>query len=376
MADARDFVIRSSTGAPVVGATPTVIARSIAGAVRTPPAIVEHGIGVYRFTPTDDDEAVGTVVHIDCGAGREPRRFTFACFKADNSNQFWALHVEDAAGALWTGSAPTVGGFAYTSPAGARTPPTLVAVEGAYLFVAVPTAADVAADVAIRITGPAGSSQAEWVGQTAAVVATSPDPIWPANPPQEPVPEASSATLFGREAYTRQLKALLPPGVLYNLEPDSVLSRLLEGCADELMRVNARGADLVNESDPRTATETLADWEQMLSLPDEFVTEIPGTTAQRRSAITAKYVGRGGQDLTFFTALVGACGYTLNLVEIFHSQILRAGFRVNDRCYDQTYAYTMRLTVTAGGGALAAADFERVVRSRTHAGVIVQFVYL
>lgn len=171
MADARTFYVEDSTGAPLTGgaAGMSAIARDVTGAVRTAPTVTELGEGLYQVLPTDADETAGTVVLVDTGAGNEPRRVAIECHLPDNSNQFWALVVEDTVGAVWTGAAPTVG--SYRDAAGAsRTPPTLVAVAGAYLFVAVPTAADVTADTAIRIDGPAGSAQPYWSDGTAPIV--------------------------------------------------------------------------------------------------------------------------------------------------------------------------------------------------------------
>lgn len=172
MADARDFYVELN-GAPLTGgaAGMSAIARDVAAAVRTAPTIVELGAGVYRVVPTDADETAGTAVLIDTGAGNEPRRVVFECFKPDNSNQFWALCVENLDATVWASVAPTVG--SYRSSAGARAAPTLVALAGAYLYAAVPTAADVTADTAIRVDGPAGSAQPYWTDSTLPLVASS-----------------------------------------------------------------------------------------------------------------------------------------------------------------------------------------------------------
>ncbi|MBL8909872.1 MAG: hypothetical protein JNM17_04120 [Archangium sp.] len=143
----------------------SVIARSKTGAVRTAPPLTYSGIpGVCNVTPTDDDEASGTVVVVDFGAGYEPRRVTFAVYQPSNLNQFWAFSVENPDSTTWSGAAPTVGG--YRSAAGARVAPSLVAVESTWLFVAVPTEADIAADTHIRVDGPAGSAVDYWSGST------------------------------------------------------------------------------------------------------------------------------------------------------------------------------------------------------------------
>jgi hypothetical protein len=165
MSETTDFFVTSS-GAPLTGASGsfTTFSRSTIGAVRAAASIVEVGGGLYRVVPNSGDATVGTVIHVDCGVGRLPRRFTYACFLNTNENQFWAVHLENPDGTVWTGAAPTFG--VYSSPVGARTPPTLVAVEAAYLFVAVPTSADITATVITRLNGPTGSAQPYWTSAT------------------------------------------------------------------------------------------------------------------------------------------------------------------------------------------------------------------
>lgn len=164
MADSRSVFVTDALGAPLTSGSPTfpVYADKATGAARTPPAVPVHlGAGVWGFTASDADESVGTVAVVDFGAGAEPRRVTFAIHKPDNQNQFFAWHVEDEAGAEWTGAAPTLG--LYDDSAGnARTPPAIVTVAGAWVFSLTPTAADVTARTEGFIAGPAGSSVQGW----------------------------------------------------------------------------------------------------------------------------------------------------------------------------------------------------------------------
>jgi uncharacterized protein YmfQ (DUF2313 family) len=181
----------------------------------------------------------------------------------------------------------------------------------------------------------------------------------------------------GADLYARQLKALMPRGHAFNLERDSEVSATLEALAQELGRVDARGTDLIAEADPRTASETIGDWERMLSLPDALVPEIPTDLDDRRLVCAVKYTNRGGQDYQFFSDLVESCGYGLDSIDKFAASMLRAGFRVGDRCYDVTWAFTIVLNVTAPTGtALAQDDFERVIRHAAHSHIIVAFNYL
>ncbi len=175
-------------------------------------------------------------------------------------------------------------------------------------------------------------------------------------------------------AYVSMLAQLLPRGPVWLLETGSWINRTLNAFAAELERVVARGKNLISEADPRTANETIADWERVLSLPDEQVTEIPDSLAERRIAVTQKYVSRGGQSPAFFIRLALACGYT---VTISKYEVLRVGFRVSDRVYGDAFAYSFLMTVAEPTGpVLAQADFERVIRHATHSHATVVFEYL
>jgi uncharacterized protein YmfQ (DUF2313 family) len=113
-------------------------------------------------------------------------------------------------------------------------------------------------------------------------------------------------------AYARQLKALLPPGSLWRLDPASTLSRALQAAAGELARIDERGENLLLEADPRTAEETLDDWESFLGLPEEGQTL--GTSIQQRQAdITRKFIAQGGSTPAYFIALAAALGYTATI---------------------------------------------------------------
>lgn len=186
---------------------------------------------------------------------------------------------------------------------------------------------------------------------------------------------------FGGDAgesnsYASQLLKLLPPGPLWNFESNSKLRATMLGIGDEFARVQLRGAQLIDESDPRTASETLGDWETMLSLPDGIVLEIPATFAERRVAITQKLVSRAGQNYAFFESLCSACGYPLISITRYAGSVLRCGFRVGDRVYGADYAYSMLVTVSpATAGALTHAQFEGVVRHATHSHITVMFTY-
>lgn len=90
-----------------------------------------------------------------------------------------------------------------------------------------------------------------------------------------------------------------------------------EGAA--LDAAEGRSAALIDEADPRTTVDLLADWERVAGLPDTCVIDADGdlTPAQRRAALVARLTAQGGQSPPYFVALAAALGYAVTITE-FH----------------------------------------------------------
>lgn len=116
------------------------------------------------------------------------------------------------------------------------------------------------------------------------------------------------------EEYLRHLQALLPPGPAFSRDPDAVVTGLLFAWADELARIDARGLDLIDEADVRTAVELLPDWERVLGLPDAC-TAGATTTSGRQVACWQKLAGIAGQTKAFYIALAAQLGATIEINE-------------------------------------------------------------
>lgn len=116
------------------------------------------------------------------------------------------------------------------------------------------------------------------------------------------------------EAYARQLKQLLPPGRLWRLDTGSVLSALLVAIGQTLARVEARAVDLLAEWDPRTADETLPDWERALGLPEDGQVLAPSVEG-REAAAVRKYLAQGGATAAYFIGIAQRLGFTVTIDE-------------------------------------------------------------
>lgn len=115
--------------------------------------------------------------------------------------------------------------------------------------------------------------------------------------------------------YTRQLQALLPSGIAWPRDADATLTKLLEGLAGELARADGRMLQLLEEADPRTASELFGEWEHMAGLPDACAVAFGGeqTMAQRRGALVGKLTTLGGQSAAYYVGVALAMGYVITV---------------------------------------------------------------
>lgn len=117
------------------------------------------------------------------------------------------------------------------------------------------------------------------------------------------------------EDYLSQQQALLPVGHAWSREPEGLLNRILAGLALIWTRVHGRALALVEEADPQTAREILADWEANLGLPDECTVNTATTLQERRAAVVEKYVTKGNQSVQRFYELAQDLGYDVTILE-------------------------------------------------------------
>lgn len=153
------------------------------------------------------------------------------------------------------------------------------------------------------------------------------------------------------DQYLAQLQALLPPGSAWPHDADTDLTRLLSANAIELVRVSARADQLLNEADPRTASELLSDWERVAGLPDPCVTA-DLTVDQRRASLVAKLTSLGGQSRAYFIALAESLGYANSTITEYRPMTC------NDTCNDALNSaddrFVWQINLTQQGGTFIA----------------------
>lgn len=191
-------------------------------------------------------------------------------------------------------------------------------------------------------------------------------------------PFAFSSVTAAENAYAQMLRQLMPRGAAWLLEPGSWISKTLLALAVELARVGERGEDFIEETDPRTATETLDEWETMMGLPDDAIETIPVTDAARRLAITQKIVVLPDMTPQGFIDLAAECGYTVTIYDSYSDDLFRSGRgRSGDRVYGAPWVNVFLIEVSAPAGtALSHAELEAVIRRAAPAHTYVSFEYL
>jgi uncharacterized protein YmfQ (DUF2313 family) len=179
-----------------------------------------------------------------------------------------------------------------------------------------------------------------------------------------------------RDDYRAQLQALLPQGAAWTRESDAALTGLLDGLAEELARVDARGDVLMAETDPRAVVETLSDWERAWGLPDGCVTAEP-TEAGRRLALHQRVAGLGGQSASYYIGMAALLGYETEIDAFGPS---RVPFSLAAPLADLPWAYAWRVSIygpldPAGPPLYASADLDCVISRLRPAHTVVTFDY-
>jgi uncharacterized protein YmfQ (DUF2313 family) len=112
-------------------------------------------------------------------------------------------------------------------------------------------------------------------------------------------------------------------------------------------RLDARAANLIEDAFPCSTSELLPEWEATLGLPDPCVGQL-GSTQERTAAVCAKFSARGGQSISYYTALALSLGYDITIQQFapFRVEFNRA----EDPLYGEDWAYAWQVTVNTTQG--------------------------
>jgi uncharacterized protein YmfQ (DUF2313 family) len=195
------------------------------------------------------------------------------------------------------------------------------------------------------------------------------------------------APTFTGEDFLAGFQALLPTGPVWPREPDATLTQTLLALSTPYTGNAASAGNLLNDAFPATTESLIPEWEESLGLPDPCTPDNP-STAQRRAAILAKFIGSGGQSAQYFINVAKALGFTITITEFspfrlgystLGSPLMGPGWedvwRIN--APDITVSY-FRLGISKLGDpfwTIGNTELECRLRSIAPAHTILQFVY-
>lgn len=126
--------------------------------------------------------------------------------------------------------------------------------------------------------------------------------------------------------YASLIEDLTPKG------PAWTEDKIRAAWGEEMARLDARIWTLVEEADPRTTSELLADWERVLGLPDECMASLPLSINERRLIAWQRLTELGGQSRAYFIDLAARFGEPGVTISEFRQMTC------NDDCNDALYS--------------------------------------
>ncbi len=171
-------------------------------------------------------------------------------------------------------------------------------------------------------------------------------------------------------AYGTQLRQLLPRGAAWDVPEGSTFDNLCVALGEEFARIDARAIDLLEEADPRTALEMLADWERIAALPDAC-TGAPDNVSERQVALHHKLTRVGSQSRSGYAELAARVGYQVWIEEHrpARSGEGRGALRIGDRLNSQDWGFVWTVHVRPYDGFFTENSFVAVARIGDRIGV-------
>lgn len=152
---------------------------------------------------------------------------------------------------------------------------------------------------------------------------------------------------YDTAAYTSQAQELLPKGQAWTRRIGTNLWKLLSACSEELARIHQRSADLLNETTPSQAVDSIPDWEIELGLPENCVTSVAPSLDARRLEIFRKFNSTGGQNAQYYEDLAALLGFTVRVEEVYETAApFKAGLsKAGDTLFQGVWLFTWRVVV-------------------------------
>ncbi|OTA14031.1 prophage tail protein [Xenorhabdus vietnamensis] len=115
--------------------------------------------------------------------------------------------------------------------------------------------------------------------------------------------------------YTAGLNGLLPTGMAWTRQPNSVMSAVIRAIARSYHRSDQDAHALLDGGFPATATIMLPEWEQTLGLPDDCAIGEIDSISLRQKSVVSKLLKTGGQSNQYFIDLAAELGFNITITE-------------------------------------------------------------
>lgn len=123
-----------------------------------------------------------------------------------------------------------------------------------------------------------------------------------------------TAPNYSAADFASALSALMPRGLAWPRDPNSVMGTSIAALAPVWARHVAANNYLLVDAFPSTAVELLPEWEAALGLPDPCAGESP-SLAQRQAQVVARFTNTGGASIPYFVTYAKNLGFEVSISE-------------------------------------------------------------
>jgi uncharacterized protein YmfQ (DUF2313 family) len=174
------------------------------------------------------------------------------------------------------------------------------------------------------------------------------------------------------EKHLRALYGSLPRGLIW-VRRAGVREKVLRALATEHAEIQARADQLLLESDPRTTTEMIGDWEEALGLPPIESLDPQPTLDERRAAAAAKYAAVGGAAMQGLIDAAAALGFVITIIEYWPFVPAGMGSSLGDSLWDQEWNFFFEVVAPS---AAIGSTLEQTIRAKKPAWTACGFTYV
>jgi uncharacterized protein YmfQ (DUF2313 family) len=139
---------------------------------------------------------------------------------------------------------------------------------------------------------------------------------------------------YSQQDYLNTFLNLLPQGRLWDKEPGSPMYQAIASLILTISRLSDSASNLLTDSFIGTTDFLLPEWQASLGLPDECQ-PANATFIQQRNQAIARFIGVGGQSVSFIIQYAATLGFDISVTEYtnFHVGSSKAGSKLGNLAF-------------------------------------------